>query len=78
MLTKEEQMLLSSAIEVAKRLCPDSYAQSYLRAIDESALLYGAEGVKVQLLYCLNNMQYWRGPDARSVKKIFKDAIKRL
>jgi len=69
---------LVEAIETARRECKDSYAQTYLRAIDLAATEYGQKGVGVQLLYCLNNMQTWRGPTARRVKLIFKKWAKIL
>lgn len=77
-MTNEETKELYDAITLAKKECPDIYAQSYLEAITEAGVLYGQNGVRTQLLHCLNNMQYWRGESARKVKGIFKKVIKEL
>ena len=34
------------------------------------------EEMKVQILYVLSNLQYWRGERAKEVKKILKEAAK--
>jgi len=69
---------LKSAIATAIANCKDSYAQSYLHATDEALRDYGYKGLHVQLLYCLSNMQYWRGETARRTKAVFKKYIKLL
>lgn len=76
--TDTDMQSLVSAIVTAKSECKDPYAQAYLDAIDQSMCYYGNDGLKTQLLYILNNMQYWRGDAARQVKKVFKDSIKKL
>jgi len=48
------------------------YALSYLNALDQAYVQYGIEGVKTQILYILNNLSWWRGPEAREAKKILK------
>jgi len=63
---------LLEAINIAIRECKDPYAQTYLRNIDLAISEYGNEGLKTQLLYCLSNMQDWKGQTAREVKKVFK------
>ena len=63
---------LQQSICLALSECKDPYALAYLNAIDTSLQLYGSEGLKTQLLYCLSNMQYWRGPIARQCKAVFK------
>lgn len=70
-------MTLKEAIEAAKRECKDPYAQAYLGALPEAEKLYGGEGMRVQLLYCLNNMQTWHGETARQVKVVFKEHAKK-
>ena len=60
------------AVETALRECPSPYAQTYLRALPQSAQEYGAKGVVVQLLYALSNMSTWRGETARAVKATLK------
>ena len=66
------------AVLVAQRECKDPYAQTYLQALPRSYEEYGREGVGVQLLYCLNNMQTWRGETARKTKVVFKKYAKLL
>ena len=78
MLTENEMNILYKAIETAKKGCKDIYAQLYLGAITEAGVIYGEEGVKVQLLYILGNLQQWRGEEARQTKKVFKDCIKKM
>jgi len=63
---------LTKAVKAALVECKNPYAQTYLRAIPLSALEYGKEGIQVQLLYCLSNMQTWRGETARQCKKVMK------
>jgi len=77
-LTLDETKELFNSIRIAKEECKDNYALAYLNAINESGTLYGNNGIKTQLLYCLNNMQYWKGEKAREVKKVFKKVIKKL
>lgn len=63
---------LASAISVAKEQCLNKVALTYLNAIPFAIERYGVQGLKVQLLYCLNNMSGWRGEKAKAVKLIFK------
>jgi len=69
---------LKNAIETAQRECKDPYAQTYLNSIPQAIKEYGDRGFGVQLLYCLNNMQTWRGEIARETKKVFKKWAKTL
>lgn len=48
------------------------YAYPYLAAMREAHRQYGADGVRTQALYILNNLQTWRGPLARATKGFFK------
>ena len=66
------------ALETAWKECKDPYAQTYLRAMERSAVEYGKHGVSVQILYALSNMQSWRGETAKKVKAIFKETQKLL
>lgn len=50
--------------------CPDEYAKAYAKA---GLTLHGADEVRVQALYILNNMQHWRGERARSVRARLKE-----
>jgi hypothetical protein len=69
--TIECNLSVDKAIQIAISECPDAYAQTYLRAANQ-AVEFGVEGLKIQLLYALNNMAYWKGPTARQVKKVLK------
>jgi len=51
-----------------------AYAQSYARA----GLGMEGELLRVQILYVLNNLQYWRGKTAREVKKALRALEKEL
>jgi len=75
MLEQEDVAELFKAVEVAKKECKDPYAQAYLSAINEAGTLFGSNGMKVQLIYCLENMKYWRGEVAREAKETFKKII---
>jgi len=48
-------------------------AKPYLRAIAD--INYGLEDPTMCVLYALNNMTSWRGPDAKSIKAIFNSLI---
>jgi len=48
-------------------------ALAYINALPGSIAMYGEEGERTQLVYILNNLGSWRGPEARASK----DAIKR-
>lgn len=71
-------MTYDEAIETAIKEVKDTSAQAYLKALVESCPAYGDECIRIQLLYCLCNMQYYRGETARAVKKAFKQKIKEL
>lgn len=70
-------MTIQEAVRTATEQCKDPAAQTYLHAIDIAMDEYGSEGLRVQLLYCLNNMQGWRGEVARNVKKVFREHSKK-
>lgn len=70
---------VDQAIKIAKEECKNEYAQSYLNAIPEAIEYRNGEavnGLKVQLLYALNNMRSWRGEKAREVKRILKEYVR--
>lgn len=77
-LTNEQQEIFEVAYKKAIAECKDPYAQTYLRAMNLAISQYGLNGARVQILYCLSNMSYWRGQTAREVKQVFKDTIKIL
>jgi len=66
-------MNVDEAIKIAKKECKDPYAQAYLEAIPQVIELVNESAVralKIQLLYALNNMRYWRSKNAREAKKV--------
>jgi len=76
-------MTVDEAIKTAKKECNNPCAQSYLQAIPEAIEFGGNLGgeaehsFKVQILYALSNMTYWRGETAKEVKKVLKEFTKR-
>ena len=71
-------MTFEEAAKTALAEVKDPYAQTYLYALEDAYSVYDNEGLKVQILYCLSNMQHYRGETARAVKKAFKQRIKEL
>ncbi len=47
------------------------YAQAYAQA----GLELEGEALKVQVMYVMCNLQYWRGDEARRCKKVLKEFI---
>jgi hypothetical protein len=72
----EPAMTLDQAIQIALKEVKDGYAQTYLRNIANAIEMSGTKGLKVQLLYALNNMKTWRGEQARQVKQVMKNYAK--
>jgi hypothetical protein len=76
-------MNIDEAIKVARVECKDLYAKAYLESIPEAIELGAEMGVgarhsfSVQLLYAYSNMQYWRGQNAREVKVVIKEYLKK-
>jgi len=53
------------------------YAALYIRALPRVMAEQGLhEGLHSQLPYILNNLQAWKGPEARAAKKILNDFLK--
>jgi len=51
-----------------------AYAQAYA----EAGLSMEGDSLRVQILYVLNNLQYWRGEVARRTKKELREVEKKL
>lgn len=70
-LSKETSKEVIDALKIVM-LHSDSnpYAQTYAHGMTRSLDEFGVHGVKVQTLYLLNNLQQWKGEDARNSKKI--------
>jgi len=71
-------MTFDEAVETALAEVKDPYAQAYLNGLGLAVAEYSDSGLKTQLLYCLSNMQHYRGETARAVKKAFKQKVKEL
>ena len=52
----------------------DPYAKAYATA----GLAMAGKELKVQVLYVLSNLQYWRGSQAKEVKKKLKEYVKEM
>ena len=67
--TLQYNMAFRAACAVVMRKCPNEYAKSYARA----GLSLDSIGARqTQCLCILNNIQYWRGEDAKTVRGILK------
>ena len=64
-------MNVEEAIEVICNECPDPYAKSYAMV----ARCLEGNMLRVQILYILSNLQYWRGERAREVKRVLKGVV---
>jgi len=61
-----------------------SFAYTYLEALtngkmEEASKYYGstvAKAYEVQILYCLSNLEKWRGNDAKHYKALLKEYLK--
>lgn len=65
-------MNVRDALRMVVIKCPDQYAKAYaLRGLP----MVG-EDLKTQILYVLSNTGGWRGPEAKEVKAVLKEASK--
>lgn len=71
-------MDLKEAIRIALREVKDPTGLTYLKAMGLAVEEYGQEGLSWQLAYALLNMGQWKGEEARMVKGVFRQTIKRL
>lgn len=73
---------VKEALEAVVKEAPSTGYNEYARAYAEAALnhpfgvnrVMEGEELRVQLLYILNNLQYWKGERAREVKAVLKKA----
>jgi len=75
--------LVRAALKAVVLETPSSGFNDYARAYAQAALNHPHNGgemeneeLKVQLLYVLNNLQYWKGERAKEVKAILRKAAK--
>tara|TARA_R110000744_G_scaffold159197_1_gene275279 strand:+ start:381 stop:641 length:261 start_codon:yes stop_codon:yes gene_type:complete len=61
-----------------KKFAHSDIAISYSLQFNNSYIEYGVRGLEVQILYVLNNLQYWRGEEARESKIILNQCVKAL
>lgn len=74
-------MTFEQALEIAIEEVKDTYAQFYLSEVQSmltTSYGYTENDWNTQLMYCLSNMQQYRGETARQVKKAFRAKIKEL
>ena len=52
----------------------DDYARAYARpaVVYQAYRQYGIRGLKTQVIYVLNNLRSWRGPEAKRIKARLK------
>jgi hypothetical protein len=50
----------------------DPYAKAYAKAGIAMCRNYTMEAIKVQSLYLLSNLTYWRGEEAKKVKNVLR------
>lgn len=48
----------------------------YAKGYSTKGLSLTGESLRIQVIYVLDNLQYWRGKEARAAKKILKSFIK--
>ena len=75
--------LVKAALKAVMLETPSSGYSDYARTYAQAALNHPYSGgemkneeLKVQLLYVLNNLQYWKGDRAKEVKAILRKAAK--
>lgn len=54
-----------------------SSSYAHARGMDAAWEEYGIEGVRANLMYMLADMKYWKGEEARKVKKVLNAWIKK-
>ena len=69
-------MNINDCIRIMKERVEDPHAKNYLSNISESIDYAGSDGLRVQLMYVLNNCTKWKGEEAREVKKFVRKWIK--
>ena len=75
--------LVKTALKAVILEAPSSGYNDYARAYAQAALNHPYSGgemqseeLKVQLLYVMNNLQYWKGDRAKEVKAVLRKAAK--
>lgn len=72
--TEQEVYQATSSVLAAEDTGFNSYAKAYAHAIFDMQM--HGEALRVQVLYVLSNLQYWRGYEARGVKQLLRDFTK--
>lgn len=72
----EKAVKIYNALKAVKENAKNEYALSYLNAIPQAIREGGEKGLKIQILYLLNNLPSWRGELARESKLILKKYAK--
>lgn len=73
-MTSEQRTELQTCLSTARKSVNNVYAQAYLdrSAFSMAEEMGGDTAISVQILYCLNNMSGWKGPEARDCKARLK------
>lgn len=79
MVTKQKPTVeeVRSALNKIMRITPETGFTGYAKTYANAALYMQMtdRALEVQLLYILNNLQQWRGEEAREVKKVLKSYV---
>jgi len=74
-ITEEEQegtIIMDLLDDIARNRDIDAYARSYAKEAYTAYRMYGMRGLKTQVIYVLNNLRSWRGPEAKRIKARLK------
>ena len=72
--TKEITIISDLLDEIYRNRDIGDYARAYARpaVVYQAYRQYGMRGLKTQVLYVLNNLRSWRGPEAKRIKARLK------
>ncbi len=59
--------------EACQKIISDPKVDGYAKAYAKAGLGMNGRVQQVQALYILNNLQYWRHPDAKAVRATLKE-----
>jgi hypothetical protein len=61
-----------ASLDPKDNACLDA-AKIYANAAMTAAIEYGSDGLKYQCLYIVSNLQHWRDPKAKEVRRVLKN-----
>lgn len=59
--------------EACQKIISDPKADGYAKTYAKAGVGMTGKEARVQALYILNNLQYWRHPDAKAVRATLKE-----